>query len=164
MYAGFLPKHAKWHAKLLMMDLSLDYISDSLSADLGGISGSLGRIAEFTDELQLRLDSLIIESFFEVNRQRIETLMVLREEIQSIRELISSERRALLAEVNRQRLETVEEVKSISISTLNGASDVIKDAIDHLIIRVVQMLLIVFLIALLIYYLYPRLKRKRLNQ
>lgn len=156
LYNEYLPKLARWHAELLVVDLvddpwlsgalvNLDDTGDSLREMARTVSGAEQLLA---GERELLVETLaserrILLEF--VERQRLETLAHLTRERVAVLEAIERMRSDTLTELDSQRHMATEDADRIGAGLLAGAMDEVEGVVDHFFLRAAQ-----FTLALLI--------------
>ena len=112
-YYRYLPRQLRWELELLLLEAQNDFLDDVLS-DVGDMSATLAsvdaRIAFVTDSLVAELllvgDEMVAREramiLADVDRQRLETIGALEEELTRV-----------LADVERQRTETLQAVDEL---------------------------------------------------
>jgi len=148
-YYDQLPKLATWRAEYLANKVMSDERIDSLNNNFDSITKSIERITLVTENGEMIIDNALLKTF-----QQIEILRLkIKEDIQYERELLLSvlanERDIVFTEINRERLETLEQLEDLSVNLMNEASLKADDSIDHFFIRLLELLALVYLVGLM---------------
>jgi hypothetical protein len=148
-YYRYLPRQLRWELELLVMETHNDFIDDAMS-DVDEISSSLAsvdaRIGFVTDSLVAELllvgDEMVAREramiLGDVDRQRLETIASLEEELE-----------LLLADVERQRTETLRAVDELVAGARTDAVTDVDRVLDRALARLAR-LAFGFLVALLV--------------
>jgi len=148
-YYDQLPKLATWRAEYLANKVMSDERIDTLNNNFDSITKSIERITLVTENGEMIIDNALLKTF-----QQIEILRLkIKEDIQYERELLLSvlanERDIVFTEINRERLETLEQLEDLSVNLMNEASLKADDSIDHFFIRLLELLALVYLVGLM---------------
>jgi len=155
-YYDQLPKLATWRAEYLANKIMSDEKIDSINANFDSITESIERITKVTENGELIIDSALLKTF-----QQIETLRLrIRKDFQNERDLLLSvlanEREIVLAEINRERLETLEQFEDLSENIIDKAFLEADDSIDHFFIRLLELLALCYFVGLITVFIYRR--------
>ncbi|MCK5592287.1 MAG: hypothetical protein KAI72_10065, partial [Candidatus Pacebacteria bacterium] len=120
------------------------------------ITKSIERITKVTENGEVIVDDVIIKTFKQIDLLRLK----IKEDFQKERELLvgvlTNEREIILAEINRERLETLEQLKDLSEEIMNQVSLQADDSIDHFFIRVLELLILIYFVGLITVFIYKR--------
>ena len=160
-YYDQLPKLAAWRLEYLANKAIYSEKINSLENNLGSITRSFERISELAENSQLLLDSSIQSAFRRMDSLREKLYSDIQYERQLVFSELSNERKIILEEINEQRLETIKELKLISQELVGTVSAKANDSIDHFYIRLIQLLLVLFVLSLIFIYIYRRFLLKQ---
>jgi hypothetical protein len=134
LYAAQVPREARWQAEYVIDDLKLESRMDSLQWLADRALASVDSLTQIIASGSIAIDIRELES--------------LHDDIAMLERKISSEREIVLADVERQRLETLRDVERLGNEILERSSGEAVVIIDHLMVRVAQLagLLVVVLI------------------
>lgn len=182
-YMNLLTKQARWQAELVVTDTANSPgIQDGL-VPLIELADSVNRISPIVEQSP-DLIARERESFFEtlrqerievlsnIDQQRLEILSFLmrerlaiiddfKSERRMIVDILQSERETILQSIDAQRMATLTEFESAGNRILKNAQNQSEQLIDHLFIRVLQLLAASLLCAVVVAVLFIGLKRKR---
>jgi len=132
-----LPREARWQGEYLLAEYRMRERLEALDSSLARASASLGALDEHTTSGGIPVD--------------ITNLRSLHADILSMLELVRTERTIVLAEVDRQRRETLVEVERMKNSTIQASALALNDVLSHLLWKAGVMIAGVFFgVALLI--------------
>lgn len=155
-YYDQLPKLASWRVEYLTNKAMSDISIDSLNNNFDSITKSIERITKVTENGEVIVDDVIIKTFKQIDLLRLK----IKEDFQKERELLvgvlTNEREIILAEINRERLETLEQLKDLSEEIMNQVSLQADDSIDHFFIRVLELLILIYFVGLITVFIYKR--------
>jgi hypothetical protein len=148
-----LPRQARWQAEYVAYNMLKGPEMEAAFRQIGSISKSLSYVDTVFSGDEQRVANLLRLPFAEIDRQRRETLISLTKELEKINKLIREERVAVLNEIDRERLDTISELNKASVRIIeqNMAS-----LVDHVFLRLVQLLAILFIFALIITFMYRK--------
>lgn len=160
-YYKYLPKQFRWQMELFTLRL-YETFGDSVRADVADITASIQELTtlveEVVDTVLTEVELLAQETIArerdailtEVDRQRVATLLAVRADLAEI-----------LDDVQRQRTETLVALDSLIGGTERAVVDHSRELVDHVFIRVAQLLLAagVGLVVLIVLYNVTRKKR-----
>jgi hypothetical protein len=152
-YTEYVPKQARWEAEVVL----LESVSQMDFAALEPLNASIERVAGTLDELPRLVDeqarSVVAEAEEIIASERgIVTAFITQEReatVRALREIIAIERSAALKEIDKQRMQTIvevrdereivlEEARSIALAAVDRASAEARDIVDAAIWRVAQ--------------------------
>ena len=137
LYSAQLPREARWQGELLLEELLIRERLATIDTTIGLLSASLAEIEGTLTEGGITVD--------------ITALRSLHTDIVAALELVRSERAILLAEVERQRLETLREVEVIVENRVVQASHEVEGIINRTLWKVgVLLALLIVGVALLL--------------
>jgi len=109
-----------------------------------------------TENGEVIVDNALLKTFQQIEIPRLK----LKEDLQNERDLLLSvlanERELVFAEINRERIETLEQLVDLSEKLMNEAPLKADDTIDHFFIRLLELLALVYLVGLITVYIYRR--------
>ena len=155
-YYQQLPKIATWRAEYLANKVINDEKIDSLNANFDSITKSIERISIVTENGEVIIDNALLKTFHQIEILRLK----IKEDLQNERDLLLSvlvnERELVFAEIDRERIETLEQLVDLSEELMNKASIKADDSIDHFFIRLIELLVLVYFVGLITVYIYRR--------
>jgi len=150
-YSDFLPRQARWQAEYLISEKLADQNIEAAFKDLNRITNSF-------EEITLRIQ----QGEALATDLQIKTMNDLRKERDFILAAVSTERVAVLNEIDRQRTLTINEFQSIAstlgIKLIEKAELRAYDLIDHFFIRLFELILLTGIILLAIIFLFRKYK------
>jgi len=165
-YYDQLPKLATWRVEYLANKLMSYERIDSLNANFDSITKSVERITKVTENSEVIIDNALLKTFQQIDILRLK----IREDLQNERDLLLTvlvnERDIVLAEINRERLETLEQLEDLSADIMNKAALKVDDSIDHFFVRLLELLVLVYFVGLITVFIYRRklMKDKQRSQ
>ncbi len=160
-YYKYLPKQFRWQIEMFTLRL-LDTFGDSVRADVNEITSSIQTLTSLidgaidtvlTDVEVLAQETIANERaaiLSEVDRQRVATLLAVRADLEQI-----------LEDVQRQRAETLVAVDSLIGGTERAVVTHSRELVDHVFIRVAQLLIGVGVGLAVLIVLYNVTRKKR---
>jgi len=139
-YYRYLPRQLRWEMERVAL-IAYEEYGEELSADISGISSALSsldqRVATITDSLVAEIQAFAAESvarerstiLTEIDRERLATIDALRAELQLV-----------LADVERQRTETLRSMADLVAATQTAVVADLGSAIDGVLDRVTMLL------------------------
>jgi len=180
-YSAYLPKQARWQAELMVLDMVAGRDPGAVLDDLGSITRSMDRIAAtveaapdiVAEEREAILRALQAERIIALQTFHDELMaayeFLSRERIAAFSEGIASEREAALEALTRERIATVEAIHLERVAAMEDleaivgglAEDAMTRVVDHLFLRLIQLLVVVFVVAAIVGFLVVRGVSKR---
>jgi hypothetical protein len=182
-HMNLLTKQARWQAELVVAETAGRADIEGKLAMLAGVADSVNRLLPIAEQ-SATLIAREREAFFEdlrqeridvlsnIERQRLETIsFVIGERATIIDDLTSEritivdtlqlERESILQSIDAQRMATLIELESVGNRILGKARRQTEQLIDHVFIRMVQLIAISLLCTVVLVVLLGRLKGKR---
>ena len=125
-YATQVPKEARWQVEYLAQEYRIDERLDTLDSQAADITKEINRLVGLIEGGGVTID--------------IRALKQLREDLLRLEDILATERVRILADVDRQRLETIAAVERLSEATMKQAEARGIAIVDHLMWRVAQIL------------------------
>ena len=133
-YSEQLPREARWHAEYILTQHDWDGRMDSIQVQIVEITDAINTITSHLDEGDL-----------EVNVGRIRHM---QEYINTLEGLVDQQRSIIMEEVDRIRLETMQEVQAFANAKLERATSKIYGIVDYVLLRVALTLGIALILAI----------------
>ena len=182
-HMNLLTKQARWQAELVVAETAGRADIEGKLAMLAGVADSVNRLVPIAEQ-SATLIAREREAFFEdlrqeridvlsnIERQRLETIsFVIGERATIIDDLTSEritivdtlqlERESILQSIDAQRMATLIELESVGNRILGKAQRQTEQLIDHVFIRMLQLIAISLLCTVVLVVLLGRLKGKR---
>ena len=182
-HMNLLTKQARWQAELVVAETASRSDIEGKLTMLAELADSVNRLSPIAEQ-SVELIAQEREAFFEnlrqerigvlsnIERQRMETISFmigeratiiddLTSERKTIVDTLQSEREAILQSIDAQRLATLTELESVSNRMLKKAQSQTEQLIDHLFIRMLQLIAISLLCTVVLVVLLGHLKRRR---
>ncbi len=134
LYTAQLPREIRWQGEYLLEELQVENRLDSLNALVSGMVEAVDQLTKTMNDGELIVD--------------VHGLRELREDILLLKQQISTERELLMADVNRQRVETMREAERMTRELMKEFRTPAKDLIDYVLFRMMIAALIVLAIVL----------------
>jgi hypothetical protein len=175
-YSAYLPKQARWEAELLIDDLMRGNDAGAALSDFGRITSSIDRIAEtvetapdlIAEEREAILAALHAErvaAFDTLGRELTRAFQLLSEErVDTIENSLRNERIATLSHLTAERelvLAAIREERVLAMQELDAivgglAEDALTRVVDHIFVRLLQLLAIVLIVGIAVVLLLRR--------
>ena len=137
LYGAQIPREARWQGEYLLAEYAMEERLTRLDTTIGVLTSSLASVEETLTEGEVAVD--------------IAGLRSLHADLQAALELVRTERAIILAEVERQRLETITAMELIVENTVVRASSQAECFVDSLLWKLGILLALVLLgVALLV--------------
>jgi len=150
-----MPKQARWQAEFVVHKMLADSVVKESFYDLTLMRRSLSYIDTIFSGNDERFTNILQSHFAEINRQRLETLLFLENEVETINQLIGEERATVLNAINRERLEIMSDINKAGETIIE---ENLVSLIDHIFIRLVQSLVLIFIFGMITIFIYRRKK------
>ena len=155
-YTDQLPKQFKWQFEYLIDDYIREMDVEGMQEKVISLTGSVDRITQFIENSPQLIDSTRILTLEEINKERIETLNALHNELIILLDALRDERVATLAEINRERIETIKAFETILTKALEQSKNPINSSIDHFFWRAIQLIIMVAILTFIILFIFRR--------
>ena len=155
-YAGQLPRQARWQAQLLLADLAQE---EEVQRFLGDLDDA-GTAARSADRLLRELDPATTQAMMRelmateraalvaaVDEQRRSSLEFVRSERLASLALLREERLAVLAAIRRERLETLRQLDPLRGRAVDDTVEGLRELVDYTLWRVAALLLLLMVVA-----------------
>jgi len=168
-YAEYLPKEGRWQAELMLADIPeralLPHFSenfDTITRSTDRLTQTIGKVPDLVREERAtvleEIDRERVAALKAVSEERIAVLDAIREERSAFQEFVKGERTAVLEAVTAERKAAIREAAGLVRSergivlretadmvgrTTDSAADHAEKLIDHLMWRVLQLLVLV---------------------
>ena len=141
-WAEMIPRQARWQADLVAEDLS----QGAVGGQLVGRAGDEGRavLREELGYVLVQAESMVLEDArvalagLEEERERIRAELIAERGV--LLAALEREREAILATVREERILTLEQAEEIANRLVDRTNTPVREAIDHLILRLAQLL------------------------
>jgi hypothetical protein len=140
-YYESLPKMLRWQAEYFMLQV---------------LQGE--QMYSVIEHGRKKIDSLLVRTLEDVNRQREETLISLEQQRLALTADLQSERSIILEEIEKERIETLDQVRELTDGAIDRTSVHMTDLVDRLFIKAIQLLIIVLVIGMILIYFFKRTK------
>lgn len=182
-YMNMLTKQARWQAELMISESANRRDIEGGLAMLAELAASVNRLSPIAEQLpgliaserEAFLGTLQqerIEVLSDIERQRLETMSFLtrerstiiddlKSERQLLVEILQAERTTILQSIDAQRVAAFAEFESTGNRMLKKAQNQSEQLIDHVFIRMLQLIAISLLGTVVLFVLLGRLKGKR---
>jgi len=142
-----LPKQIMWQSQYLMDRMTNEGLLKQSEESLRSITESTERITTVIEQTPDMIEDVRTSTIEDINGQRIETIEALRLERIAMLEALRAEREAAFDEIDQMRERTIGDLDSLLIRAKEESSQLVRASIDHMFLRLVQLLLIAGAIA-----------------
>lgn len=159
-YYDQLPKIASWNVEYLVNQAKLSGEADTLLNSFQLMSNSLDRIAAVSEKIDFLIDENIQQSFQNLEDMRQRMILDLQNERELFKQLVESERKIILVEVNNQRRETIAELNLLSDKILDETPEKIESMVDYIFWRLLLILAIIYIVLLSTYFIIAKTRKQ----
>jgi hypothetical protein len=182
LFAGHLPKQARWEAELLLIDTIQQPFTQRPLQDLSQAAAAAAQIASLTEAIpqmvereRLALQGLVTserrETIRELERMRRDTVLQLEGERAIVLDGVREERQAVLAALHDERIEISHEMNAELSRALQAADSITRQraeelvqqtpaVIDHFFWRAGQLTLLLTAVASIVWFFWAQTRRQ----